>query len=185
MYTKYILHGGNAQDVNAENDRFFAELIDDSATSVNILLVQYAAIPEKQEVYKERHIAQFRRVQNEKKIHFDVAQKDKFVEQLKWADVVYLCGSSGGGATERLLGVLTQFDNLKQMFVGKIVAGESAGANCLAVHCYSKSSGILNCLGLVPVDLIVHYQKGDEKALKGLNYDNNHLYLKNYQYKVF
>ena len=61
-------------------------------------------------------------------LHFEVAQKEKFVEQLKWADVVYLCGSSGGGATERLLGVLKQFDNLKHIFDGKIVAGESAGA---------------------------------------------------------
>ena len=185
MSTKYILHGGNAQDINTKNERFFREIINGSSSSVNILLVQFAAIAEKHEVYKDRHMAQFHRVQSKKELQFEVAQKEKFVEQLKWADVVYLCGSSGGGATERLLGVLKQFDNLKHMFDGKIVAGESAGANCLAVHCYSKSSGILSCLGLVPVDLIVHYQEGDEEALQGINGGNKCLYLKNYQFQVF
>jgi len=47
MKTKYILHGGNAQEVNEENDLFFGEIIKDFSESANVLLVQFAAIDEK------------------------------------------------------------------------------------------------------------------------------------------
>jgi peptidase E len=185
MSTKYILHGGNAQDKNDENAKFFREILSDYPDGANILLVQFAAIPEKQNIYKERHISQFEDVSDGRKLNYQVADVDNFIEQIKWADVLYLCGSSGGGATLRLLDTMNKFDNLKELFDGKTVAGESAGTNTLTALCYSKSGGIVHGLGLVPVKSIVHYELGDEKALENVEINLESAYLKSYEFKVY
>ncbi len=183
MSIRYILHGGNAQDVNDENDLFFKKILEPFSGQVKVLLVQFAAISEKQDIYKERHIGQFNRSKGDRILSFQVADEMGFDEQLEWADVVYLSGSSGG--TMRLLNVLSQVKDLGIKLQGKTVAGESAGANVLSAHCFSRSGGVIPCLGLVPVDFIPHYQSGDEAALRSLNDDNEHLYLKNYEFRVF
>ena len=126
MSTKYILHGGNAQEKNTENARFFTEILRDYPKTANILLVQFAAPPEKQEIYKQRHISQFENVKDGRDLQYQLAKIDKFVDQLKWADIVYLCGASGGGATERLIGQMKMYPNLEALFNSKTVAGESA-----------------------------------------------------------
>lgn len=183
MSTKYILHGGNAQDVNDENQCFFQEILSAHHDHVNVLLVQFAAVSEKQEIYRERHVAQFERAKGSSTLSYEVSNEEKFDEQLKWADVVYLCGSTGG--TVRLLDVLSRIQDFKQKLEGKTVAGESAGANTLSVNCYSRSNGIMHCLGIVPVNIIAHYQSGDE--LEMMNLDNNleNIMLRNYEFRVF
>jgi len=185
MSTKYILHGGNAQDKNDENSKFFREIISDYPNGANILLVQFAAMPEKQDIYKERHTSQFEDVSDGRKLNFQVADVDNFIDQAKWADILYFCGSSGGGATVRLLDQMHKFNNLKELFDGKTVAGESAGTNCLTSLCYSKSGGIIHGLGLVPVKSIVHYEPNDEMALENIEDNLKSVYLKSYQYTVF
>lgn len=112
-----------------------------------------------------------------------MAKADNFLNELEWADVVYLCGSSGG--TPRLLNVLNKFDGLISLFRGKTVAGESAGANCLASFCFSKSGGILQTLGCVPVRIIPHYETGMEKMLNNFHEELELLLLPNYKFKVF
>jgi len=185
MSTKYILHGGNAQDKNDDNARFFQEILSDFPNCANILLIQFAAIPEKQDIYKERHISQFKNVSNGRKLVYQVADEDNLIDQIKWANVLYFCGSSGGGATLRLLDTMRKFDNLKELFDDKTIAGESAGTNCLTVLCYSKSGGIVNGLGLVPMKSIVHYEADDEKALENIGNNLESVYLNSYQFEVF
>lgn len=114
---------------------------------------------------------------------FQVANRTEFDDQLEWADVVYLSGSGGG--TSRLLHVLNKVDDLDKKLQGKTVAGESAGANVLSEYCFSRSGGVMRCLGLVPVYFIPHYQPGDEDALRNLTGSNERLYLKNYEFRVF
>lgn len=183
MSTKYILHGGNAQDANEHNDVFFREILSNYDHEVRVLLVHFAAIPEKSDIYKERHIAQFERVSNGKTVMYEVATHDAFVEQVGNADVVYLSGSSGG--TVRLLDALAAYSNLATLFNGKTVAGESAGANVLSSYCYSRSSGVVKGLGLVPVRLIAHYQNGDEQVFDDVDDALERVFLKNYELKVF
>ena len=184
MPTKYILHGGNAQDKNTENDKFFTEILSNYKNKANILLVQFAAIPEKQEIYKQRHISQFEDVKNGRILNYQVANIDNFMDQVKWADVLYFCGSSGGGATERLINIIKKFSNLIKFLNNKTIVGESAGANCLTKVCYSKSAGILYGLGLVNAKSIMHYQLGDEKILKNINPELDTIYLESYKYSV-
>lgn len=185
MSTRYILHGGNAQDKNNENIKFFKEILKYCKNEANILLVQFAATPEKQEIYKARHISQFEEAKDDKKLNYQVATNENFNEQLKWADVIYLCGSSGGGATTKLIESLRKFDNLKTKIDDKTIAGESAGTNSLTTICYSKSGGIIRGLGLVPFKSIVHYVSGDENYFKGMYFDIESLYLKSYQFIVY
>jgi peptidase E len=59
---------------------------------------------------------------------------------------------------------LQNYHNLKDKFIGKVVAGESAGANVQATFCYSKYGGsTMKGLGILPVFMYPHYKKGDEK----------------------
>lgn len=182
MKTKFILHGGNAQEMNEDNNLFFCEILKDFPNEVNVLLVQFSVTEEKQEIYKQRHINQFEKARENRKINYQIAIVDNFIQQIKWANVIYFCGSPGG--TLRLLSILNKF-NLKDLFKGKTVAGESAGANCLASFCFSKSGGILQTLGFIQVRIIPHYEIGIEKKLDGIHEELKLLLLPNYKFKVF
>lgn len=182
MKTKYILHGGNAQHVNSENDKFFAEILKDTKRKVKILLVEFAGRQEKIDLNYQIDKSQFERVMGDKELSFEVVTELDFKEQIKRSDIIYL----GGGTTTRLMDKLKKYRNLANSFNGKTIAGESAGANSLSVCCYSKSVGsVIQCLGLVPVKTIPHYTKGMETNFKDIAPDIEELFLPEYKFKVF
>lgn len=182
MKTKYILHGGNAQHVNSENDKFFAEILKDTKDKVKILLVEFAGRDEKIDLNYQIDKSQFERVGEDKELAFEVATQPDFTEQIKGADIIYF----GGGTTVRLMDKLKKYKNPGDLFSGKIVAGESAGANSLSAYCYSKSGGgVIQCLGCVPVKTIPHYEKGMESNFKDIFPEIEPLFLPEYKFKVF
>lgn len=83
MKTKYILHGGSAQHVNAENDLFFTEILKDTSNPTKILLVHFASEAEMEAINSAKDIAQFERARGNKSISFEVAEEFTFVEQIK------------------------------------------------------------------------------------------------------
>lgn len=183
MSTKYILHGGSAQKVSSDNEKFFQEILKDTKNDLKILLVHFAIDSDKSEINKERDIFQFNNIKENKNISFEVATKDNFISQIINSDIIYF---SGGVSTQKLLENLNQYQNLDIMFKDKIVTGESAGANILSTYCYSPASkSVLQGLGIVPVITVPHYQPGDEEKLVNLPKDLEILLLPNYQYKVF
>lgn len=180
--TKYILHGGRAQDPNAENDKFFEEILDSTSTNPQILLVHFAGKPEKAEQNWQRDTSQFERVKGNKTLNFKLATIDGFENQVQNADVLYL----GGGTTVKLLDELKDFNNLTELFKDKIIAGESAGANVLATFCYSKSGGgVFKTLGILPVKTYPHYEGSGEEELEAVGEGLELLLLREYQFKVF
>ena len=182
MKTKYILHGGNARHVNSDNDKFFAEILKDTKNKVKILLVEFAGRHEKIDLNYQIDKSQFERMMGDKELSFEVATELDFIEQTKNSDIIYI----GGGTTIRLMDKLKQYKNFGDLFSGKIVAAESAGANSLSVYCYSKSGGgVIQCLGLVPVKTIPHYTEGMETNFKDISPDVESLFLPNYKFKVF
>lgn len=182
MKIKYILHGGNAQHANSENDKFFAEILKDTNDQVKILLVEFAGRDEKIDSNFKTDKAQFLRVSGEKEPIFELATQGNFIKQIKKSDIVYF----SGGTTIRLMDKLKEYKNLDGSFSGKIIAGESAGANSLSAYCYSKSGGgVIQCLGLVPVKTIPHYEKGIESYFKDVSPDIESLFLPEYKFKVF
>ena len=81
---------------------------------------------------------------------------------------------------------LKEYKNLGGSFSGKIIAGESAGANSLSAYCYSKYGGsVIQGLALVPVKIIPHYTEGMENSFKGISPDIELLLLPEYKFKVF
>ena len=178
MKTKYILHGGSAQKVNGENDAFIQEILRDVPTDAKILLVYFAVGPDNYELNRIKDEANFDRNKDDKKMRFEVADEHRFVDQVGWADVVYI----GGGTTPDLLGVLTKFSDLGKLFAGKIIAGESAGANALAEYGYSPTlKKWFKGLGLVPVVMVPH---DDGNELDGIP-DGELLELADYKYQVY
>jgi peptidase E len=183
MTINYFLHGGDAREPNESNDRFFAAVLNSYSTKANILLVQFAASSEKQEEYWQLHTAQFERVKEARELSYRLAEPETFLDQISWADVIYFGGAKSG--TSILLSALSHYPQLCSHFTGKTVAGESAGANVLAAYCYSRSGGVIQGLGCVPVVFVPHYQPGDEQPVASLYPDLEHLYLPSYEFKSF
>ena len=130
----------------------------------------------------ERDTAQFIRNKGDKEIEFQLAEEDKFLEQITNSDVIYF----GGGTTVNLMNALSKFENLKEALEGKIVAGESAGANTFCSYCFSKSGGgVIKCLGIVPVFMFPHYDKDIEADLSSVPQDIKKVFLPSYKFKVF
>jgi peptidase E len=180
--TKYILHGGNAQTPNSENDLFYSEILKDTPNEVKILLVHFAGTTEKSEINKERDTSQFNRIKQDKILTFEIADESKFIDQIHNADVIYF----GGGTTPQLLSVLKKYTNLKEALEGKIIAGESAGANFLASYCYTKSGGgVVKGLGILPIKIIPHYSGEHKEDLEVIPDDLEIVLLGNYQFKVY
>lgn len=184
MKTTHILHGGSAQHINSENDLFFREILKTTSNNPQILLVHFGSSPERLDLNKERDTNQFLRNKGDKELIFTEAEEGTFIEQISQSDVIYL----GGGTTGQLLSALRAYPDLADSLKGKIVAGESAGANVQATYCYSKSGGgIIKGLGMLPIFMYPHYEKGGEKEIDLTQIPNSleKLFLGNYQFKVF
>lgn len=83
-----------------------------------------------------------------------LARPETFIDQIAWADVIYL----QGGRTKLLEAALKAFPNLENNFAGKIVIGSSAGANFLSKIYYSPSQDkVGKGSSIVPLNTIVHY----------------------------
>ena len=81
---------------------------------------------------------------------------------------------------------LNKYKNLGSLFSGKIVAGESAGANSLSAYCYSKpGGGIIQGLGLVSVKTMPHFAEGMESNFKDIYPEIESLFIPEYKFKVF
>jgi peptidase E len=181
MPTKYTLHGGFASHINEQNDSFFKEILKDTPSTLTVLLVLFAKDTDEITASKDKDIAQFERNKESKTITYEVADEHILIEQISRANVIFI----HGGNTLQLLEVLRNFENLRELFTGKIIAGTSAGAYVLSTAFYSKSSGGLHKgLGLVPVQTICHYVgENADKLPNDLGLET--LLLKDYEYKVF
>ena len=182
MLTKFILHGGYADHINEKNDKFFQEILNVEKSKLKILLVYFAKDISRYNELKEKNINQFNRSKGEKDLELEVAYEDRFVEQVKNSDIVYL----HGGDNLKLLKFLEKYDGLEELFRGKVIAGESAGAYVLSVCFYDKiGERLIEGLGFTPVKTICHYRGENQEKLEQCPKDLEKLLLKDYEYKVF
>ena len=183
--TKYILHGGFKQNETQQNDLFFQEILKTAPNSTKILLVYFAKEPDRIDANKREDILQFEKNKGGKTLSFEVADEKIFPEQVLHSDVIYL----HGGKTQKILDSLKEFENLKSLFHGKIIAADSAGTNALSTYSFSQSSNaILEGTKVLPFKTICHYsEKYKDKIddLKVLGGDSELLLLAEYQFKVF
>lgn len=185
MKTKFILHGGFNRDRNKPEedvDKFYAEILKDAPEEPTILLVCFARDIDKVPAATAKVIDAFERVQRQGGLHFEIAREDDFEEQVKSADVVYL----HGGTTLKLLTALKKFPNLRELFKGKTIAGDSAGANVLGKFCYSPhANDVLEGLGILPLKIIPHFCEEYRGKVDGVGEGLEMLLLPEYEFKVF
>ena len=171
---------------------FCEELVKNFSDPVNILDCVFARL---QTVWEETFAKDkefFKTQLPGKKLELQLANIDTFLQQIKWADIIYF----RGGSSEELVKSLQQYNSFVQHIQGKTVAGTSAGADALSKYYYGLDNlEIRNGLGLVPVKTIPHF-KSDyhgwefdwEKAeteLKAYREDLPLVTLREGEFKVF
>ena len=183
MRTKFILHGGFTPGKQDEDNReFYSEILKDSPEKPKILLVCFAKDEERVIPATTKVMAEFNKNKGQNELFFEVASEGSFVKQVESADIVYL----HGGISLKLLDVLKRYPHLGELFKGKIIAGESAGANVLGQVFYSPSSdSVSEGLGLLPVKVIPHYSEQYKEKLDNIKPELETLALPEYQFKVF
>lgn len=74
--------------------------------------------------------------------------------------------------------------DLKSRLAGKVVAADSAGANLLSKHFYSKRNRVCEGLGVLPIKFIPHFEEENRNKLDGLDQDCKSIFLREYEYEV-
>lgn len=182
--TKFILHGGFSIEKfpAQEDDLFFQEILKDTQDNVKILLVYFAEREDMVSLRIEQDKESFNKNKELKNLEFKIASLGNFIEECKWADVIYL----HGGRTIRLMEKLEKYENIQQVFSDKTIAGDSAGVNVLAQSSYSKNSKeIKEGLKILPFKVVVHYIDGDANPLEEVETDIETIFLREYETKVF
>lgn len=163
------------------NDDFFKEVVKDAPEQARVLLVYFAKDTGTIENIKVDNIEQFNNNKDAKSLSFDVATVERFRDQVMSSDIIFL----HGGLSKKLLDALKPFPDLKQMFDGKIVAGDSAGANVLCEVFYSKKAGeVLFGFGILPIKIICHYEEKDKDVLKDVKPELETWYLPQFHFRV-
>lgn len=183
MKTKFILHGGFTKGKTEEdNSKFYIEILKDVPEGAKILLVCFAKDDERVPETTTKVMAEFNKNKRQKEITFEVANEKSFAEQTKSANVIYF----NGGITLKLLESLKKIPTLKNSLNGKIIAGESAGANVFGKFFYSPSSDKVDeGLGFLPVKIIPHYSEKYKGKLNNVGQNLELLLLPEYEYKTF
>lgn len=185
MSTKYILHGGFVSgNTDEDNSTFYEEILKDTPDNVRILLVTFAKDEDGDRISRaiKKVSREFEDAKGAKNISIAIVTKEDFLNQIQDADVIYF----HGGVSLNLLEALKQYPELKSALKGKIVAGESAGANVWCKYFYSrKSDTVSEGLGFLPIKLIPHYQEEYAHKLDSIDPALTELHLPEYQFKVF
>lgn len=176
MKTKYILVGGYPNRAPDKGKAFCEEVIRGFNEPVRILDCMFAR-PEDtwaEELAYDKKF--FKDHLPNKKIEIELAEPDKFLKQIKWANAIYL----RGGKTSKLMQLLGANKRWEGELNGKTIAGTSAGANIIAKYYYGLDSlKIIEGLGLLPIKVIVHY-RSDYNA-PNIDWDKAYSDLKNYK----
>ncbi|MCK5022013.1 MAG: Type 1 glutamine amidotransferase-like domain-containing protein [Candidatus Pacebacteria bacterium] len=182
MKTKFILHGGFTFGEEQGNDEFTKEILKDAPEKAEILLVYFAKEKDRIPKNKEEDINQFNKNKGDKGLSFKVATEESFEDQIKEADIIYL----HGGLSPKILEIMKRFPNLQKLFEGKIIAGDSAGANVLTKVFYSfLSDKVFEGLGLLPIKLIPHYEDKFKNKLDDMYPELETVRLSEYKFVVY
>ena len=182
--TKFVLHGGfSIKKFPAQEDNeFFQEILKGTLEDVKILLVYFAEREDIIPLRIEQDKKSFDENKVSKNLEFKIASEENFLEDCKWANVIYL----HGGRTVKLMEKLKKYKNIEQTFSGKTIAGDSAGVNVLAQFSFGKNSKeIKEGLKILPFKVVVHYMDGDPNPLKDVEPTLETIFLREYETKVF
>jgi len=184
MKTKFVLHGGGSfsSDKIDQNKEFFSEILKDVPEGANVLLVPFAKDTDRIPDAITKIIENFNNAKTQESISFETASEEEFLHQVQSADIVYF----HGGVSTRLLGVLKKFPDLIELLEGKIIAGESAGANVWGTIFFSPNANtVLDGFGVLPIKIIPHYSEEKKGRLDGIGEGLEEVFLSEYEHKIF
>lgn len=175
---KYILVGGYVNKAQDEGMAFCEELIKGiDKKPIKILDCMFACKKEdwqdsmnKDNVFLSKFIKDF---------ELELADPDKFTEQVKNSDIIYL----RGGYTSPLMEALNKDKSWIKELDGKVLAGTSAGADAIAkYYTVLKTHRIGDGLGLLPVKFIPHWKSDySDDEVRDINWDEELEKLKSYK----
>lgn len=175
--TKVILVGGYPRKAQDGGKAFAEELIKDFKQPVKILECLFARPRDNWEKAFAEDKEFFTSLLPNNKLEFQMALPEKFKEQVKWADAIYI---RGGASEAILLELQKQSKGWIEELSGKTLAGSSAGAHAISKYYYGLDDlKIGEGLGLLPLKVIVHY-RSNYNAPK-IDWDKAEQELKNYK----
>lgn len=153
--TKYVLNSGGIKNQPELKKQFHQEIVKDLKTTPHFLLCNFAQGREYWEAKFESYSKSIAEdLPEDVTPTFELAMPDKFIEQCKQADVIYL----HGGDDNLLKYWMSQF-NIEDIFKHKVVATNSASSNMLATHYWTCDwRTCSDGFGILPIKFIPHYQ---------------------------
>jgi peptidase E len=154
--TKYILVGGYPHKAADGGKAFAEELVHGINQPVKLLDCLFARSQDNWPKAFEQDKEFFSKHLPNVRFEIELANPSSFIEQVKWADAVYI----RGGTNELLLvAFLKQGSDLWSALEGKTLAGSSAGANAISKYYYGLDDLTFEeGIGLLPIKTIVHWQ---------------------------
>src|SRR3989344_2911688 len=128
--TKFILVGGYPRKAPDGGKAFSEELVKGFNEPVKILQCLFARPRDNWETAYAEDVEFFQKHLPDRKLDFQLSQPDTFIEQIKWADTIYI----RGGEMEPLYNRLSQSPGWEKNLEGRTIAGSSAGAMALAKY---------------------------------------------------
>jgi hypothetical protein len=152
--TKYILAGGADRKFKGYGENLATEIFKAVNQPIHFLSCFFAEPREEWESKFADRLDWFR--QNfGKNGRYELAFPDRFIDQLKASNVVYIHGGDDDLLTYRL----SQFKDLERLFEGKVVVGSSAGADWLSSNFWTCDwREVRRGSGLTGLNIIPHFE---------------------------
>lgn len=176
--TKYILVGGYIHKALDEGKAFCEELVKGiDKKPIKILDCVFARPKESWEECLNKDNVLFQKFI--KNFELKLANPEKFTEQIKNSDVIFL----RGGHTQVLYEFLSRDKNWIKELEGKVLAGTSAGAEVIAKYYHVLSTNrIGGGFSLLPIKFISHWKsKNFDGVEQNIDFDKVLKELKNYK----
>ncbi|MBU1203188.1 Type 1 glutamine amidotransferase-like domain-containing protein [Patescibacteria group bacterium] len=153
--TKYIINSGGLRNNPDKHKKYLAEIVKDLGNKPKILLCFWAQKREDWEIsFAEKSESLAQLMPKGIKATFEMATPDQFEKQVANNQAIII----HGGDDTLVKYWLSKFD-LKNLFVGKVVAGSSAGADVLVKHFWTCDwRQCMDGLGILPIRFIPHYK---------------------------
>jgi peptidase E len=165
--TKFILHGGATNLPVESNKKFFQESVPDFDRKIRILIVYFARKIEDYPWMFEQDVDNFKMNSPKKDLELEIADAnpEKFRQQIKSADVLYV----RGGNTLPLIEKLKEIPDFGELINGKIYAGSSAGMYAVSKYYYSNDGKpIEEGLGILQIKALAHWHDNITDILENL-----------------
>src|SRR3990172_3690605 len=130
--TTFILHGGYTSTPNENNKRYYSEIAKRIPKNGRILFVYFANEESKWKSLLENDKENFKKFGVKIDFNCEIAKQEikKLTDQIKSSDCIYL----RGGEDYKLIDILRNIGNFKELIKNKIVVGSSMGAYALSKY---------------------------------------------------